>query len=76
MSFSKLQHSNSGIMPGDRDKSCQSGMALRDDYWGVLAVDILKLPNSRNSGGLAVSSRRCQQHVMQRYKRWKSLGSG
>ena len=32
-------------------------MDLRDNYWGVLAVKILKLPNGTNSGGLAISGR-------------------
>ena len=31
---------------------------LRDNYWGrVYAVEMLKLPNGTNSGGLAISSR-------------------
>ena len=33
MSFSKLQRSNSEIMPGDRESNFQSG-TIRDDYWG------------------------------------------
>ena len=31
-------------------------------------IVILKLPNSTNSGGLAIFSRRCQQHVIQQYR--------
>ena len=67
MSFSKLEHCNSEIMHGDRDRNFQS-RTVRDDYCVVEAVEILKLPNSTNSGALAISSRRCQQHVMQQYK--------
>ena len=33
ISFSKLQHSNSEIMPGDRESNFQSG-TVRNDYWG------------------------------------------
>ena len=49
---------------------------LRDDYRRVQAAEILKLPNCRHSGGLAISSRRSQQRVKQEKERLKCLSSG